>query len=70
MFVIFFFLMIIPLPGNERTGSNAILIRHDEMAIQTAAGAADCNGTTPTFNSVSEIWSSGLIVHFSKFKIR
>ena len=57
MFVIFFFLMINPFPGKERTGRNASLIQHGRMPINPASGAAGRNGKPLKPNSVSEIWS-------------
>ena len=56
IFVTFFFLIIIPFPGKERTGGNASLIQHDRMPINPAPGAAGRNGKPPKPNSVSEIW--------------
>ena len=52
MFLTFFFLMIFPFPGNERTGTNTSLIQHDVMPIKPAPGAAGRNGQHPKPYSV------------------
>lgn len=52
MFLTFFFLMIFPFPGNERTGTNTSLIQHDVMPIKPVPGAAGRNGQHPKPYSV------------------